>query len=149
MRKIRYSNANIHKKMSNNKGLIIVTVTVVFTIIIMITIVLMTITINTYKTSKSFGEGVKAYYLAESGVSEAYSYLLTHSDANVDNHIDSNIFSPIYDQPHSIAWSVSYDSNSTAYTITSTGTYKRSTKELLITAQNVLSKIKVTSWNQQ
>lgn len=126
------------KLRSNNNGTIYIMVVFIASIILTLIGTLLTITAAEVRLSKAYSDGIKAYYIAESGIEKAKAYILGQSlpvDGTVfedkKSYIKSenssvNFFS--YDKNYSINIAITYDTVGSVYIITSEAMYNNKVK---------------------
>lgn len=127
----------------NNKGTVFITVTIIISILIIMMGLLLNITSTDVRISKSYADGVTAYYLAESGAAKAMAYALANRKQDHSETL-SEISCP---KSYSVTWSILYDKSVDIYTITSYTQYGRAYRKIqvLITIKNS-GNITVSDW---
>lgn len=137
-------------KTSENRGSIFVMVTLIVSILLIALGMLLTVATTDLRISKSYGDGIKAYSLAQSGVEEAMAYVLVPGNRgrSYDAPLEQSPFAGTYSSLHSVDWNVVY--NNPGYTITSTGEYNGSIRRLrVLITLDVNDRITVKEWRQE
>lgn len=141
-------------KKPNDKGSIYITVMIILMVILMLLAMLMTITTRDVRTSNLYSGGIKAYYIAHSGIAKGIAHAMANPEESMDDFMEQNEPFPQYPASHGMEWRVEYDEENDNYTITSESyldyndkiTLKRKL-EVTVRIQDEL--VEVVSWQQK
>ncbi len=142
-------------KQSNDKGSIYITVLIILMVILMLLAMLMTITTKDVRTSNLYSEGIKAYYIAHSGIAKGIAHAMANPEESTEETAqENNPFPSQYPASHTMEWRVDYNEENDNYTITSEGYYEYNDKitlkrmlEVTVLIQDEL--VEVVSWQQK
>lgn len=149
-------------QLGSRKGTIFVTVVMILSILLILLGLLLTIASTDVRASRSYSDGVRTYYLAQSGVETAIANIMVNRRSNsVDTEMDKITGTPEYSDGtgrlYSVNWNVVYngidstDNNMEKYTISSLAIYKtkyKRTLEVVISVDNA-GKVVVKKWQQK
>lgn len=118
-------------KHSRDKGSMYITVIIILVIIFMLLSMLMTITGRDARTSDLYSVGIRASYIAYSGIARGIAWAKINQDEDEkDKELteELRIFSSQYPAFHRLEWRVDYSDEDENYTIIATGYYKYNDK---------------------
>lgn len=150
------NNKRLHPA-NNDKGSIYITVVIIIAVVLMLLSSLTIIVGRDSRTSDLYGAGIKAYYLAHSGITEGISYIIENDpQGNPANPSDlsTNPFASSYSPDHSYSWSVTYNAADKNYKIDATGIYQYNenisvTREIeAVVELNTDKSVKIISWSE-
>lgn len=139
---------------SNEQGSIYITVVIILAVILMVLGMLIVITGRDMRTSNLYSEGIRAHYIAQSGIAKGIEFSRTDPKINKAELTEDNIFSSDYSAFHRLKWQVNYNSTDKNYRIISEGLYRYNDKidvrrmlEVIIKVQD--GTVELVSWKQQ
>ncbi|HHV63661.1 MAG TPA: hypothetical protein GXX46_01070 [Peptococcaceae bacterium] len=140
-------------KHPKDKGSIYITVMIILAVLLMLLTMLMIITTKDIRTTHLYSQGIRAYYLAHSGLAQGLAYAKSNPEENQTEVIE-NPFPAQYPAYHRLEWQVEYNKDEDNYIITATGYYHYNKK---ITIQRRLEAIvrieddlvEILSWRQK
>jgi len=142
-------------KYSQDKGSIYITVTIILLVILMLLSMLIIIAGRDVRTSDFYSAGIRAYYLAHTGIAEGIAWARSDQKTNNPGKTEENVFSDQYPVEHRIQWHVDYSDKNKTYTIISTGSYSFNNNDnikvqrtLTVTVRVKDGAVEVDSWLQ-
>lgn len=140
---------------NNNNGFVYITVSIVLAMIFIMYGALMTNVTTAVTGTNSYSDGVKAYYIAQSGVAFAMEYIADHRDVVADfrppspwkSKIDNLFPAEKYPGDYTINWKVITNTGDTSYRFQSTGTYKSYTRTIeILVNYEIWGKFTIQEW---
>ena len=141
------------KYLNKNNGSIFITINMTIAAIIIGISMLLSVSLISFKTSKTFGDGIKAYYIAESGVWDAIKYIKINrgvaNNYSISKDNTDNIF-PEYTNNYNYTWVIVSNTLNQDYVIKSIGTYKKGERTLNVSISiNATNKVIMSDWLQE
>jgi type II secretory pathway component PulK len=142
------------KLVSSQKGSTFIIVIMVLSIMLIMAGTMAGTVNSELKTSSLYNDGVRAYFIAESGIAEAMDWVKSDNKTNYNKPVENNLFSPNYSKTHSLKWEVEYNNVTQKYTINSAGIYYSSsnipvTRKLTAVVSASDGNVYMESLNQQ
>ncbi|MDO8610128.1 MAG: pilus assembly PilX N-terminal domain-containing protein, partial [bacterium] len=137
----------------SNKGSVFITVTTILSILLILMGMLMTISTTDMSISQNYSDGIKAYYMAQSGVELAMAAALSKYASNSTTPASGSYIQSEYSFAitKNVSWTLNWDIPSNKWKVTSTANYgnnRVSVRIINVTLSIIRGKIVINSWQQ-
>lgn len=141
------------KILRSKKGSVFITVAMILAILLILMGMLMTISTTDMRIAQNYSDGIKAYYMAQSGVELAMAAALnkdaTHSTTPDSGSYIQSEYSTAATK--NVSWAVDWDTDSSTWKATATAYYgnnRMSVRSIDVTLTIIDEQIVINSWKQ-